>query len=290
MADQFRIQYAFGCAIFAIIFAVFQKRIPAMVYLLFVVPNLAKLIPFYMSDQNAVPSPHNTSYSALLINVNTESGDPDLVVELVNQTSPDFVVFEEVNDRWMDQLESLHRHYPYRIALPREDNFGIALFSKFEPTLKKIISIGISEAPSVVASYEINKKAITILGTHPVPLYGGQYSAWRNAQLSGISNALQHYSPPYLVLGDLNVTPWSYHFKQLLKTADLKDSLKGRGLQPSWPTCLPILWIPIDHCLFSSGIEIVKRQLQNNVGSDHYSLLVNFLLTRDHFTDDRTMI
>ena len=38
----------------------------------------------------------------------------------------------EVNERWLAAFESISEEYPYRVVRPRNDNFGIALLSRFE--------------------------------------------------------------------------------------------------------------------------------------------------------------
>jgi len=83
---------------------------------------------------------------------------------------------------------------------------------------------------------------------------------------------------PLLLLGDLNVTPWNHHFKKLLRHTGLKDSTQGYGVQPTWPTYYPWLWIPIDHCLYSSSIHVVGRKVGEHVGSDHYPVIIDFAI------------
>jgi endonuclease/exonuclease/phosphatase (EEP) superfamily protein YafD len=80
------------------------------------------------------------------------------------------------------------------------------------------------------------------------------------------------------VLGDLNVSPWSWHFRRLVRESGLRDSMRGWGVQPSWPTFNPLLRIPLDHALHSPGIRIADRQTGRRVGSDHYPLVIDFLL------------
>lgn len=79
-----------------------------------------------------------------------------------------------------------------------------------------------------------------------------------------------------MLLGDLNVTPWSKHFQQLLDRTGLLDSSSGYGVQPSWPNFSWLLRIPIDHCLHSSDIVIDQRKVGPDVGSDHYPIIVDF--------------
>ena len=81
-------------------------------------------------------------------------------------------------------------------------------------------------------------------------------------------------------MGDLNVSPWSAEFRQLLKDSQLRDSTKGFGLQPTWPTHVRLMQIPIDHLLYSSDIKIIDRRVGPNIGSDHYPLIVDLQIPK----------
>ena len=88
-------------------------------------------------------------------------------------------------------------------------------------------------------------------------------------------------SEPTILLGDLNTTPWSHHFRRLLKQTRLLDSLRGHGVQGSWPSFLPApLRIPIDHVLHSPEVAITGRAIGPDANSDHLPVIVDFGLLR----------
>ncbi len=69
-------------------------------------------------------------------------------------------------------------------------------------------------------------------------------------------------------------TPWSPHFRRLLRDSELRDVARGRGLSPTWyPTPLP-LGIPIDHVLVSDEIGVAQREVGPDLGSDHRAVRV----------------
>jgi len=59
----------------------------------------------------------------------------------------------------------------------------------------------------------------------------------------------------------------------------LKDSSLGWGIQPTWPAMFLPLRIPIDHCLVSPDLKIVRRKIGRDIGSDHLPLLVDLGLS-----------
>lgn len=54
----------------------------------------------------------------------------------------------------------------------------------------------------------------------------------------------------------------------------LVNSLRCRGLQPSWPAALGPLGIPIDHLLHGPELATVGRERGPAFGSDHRMLHV----------------
>jgi len=206
--------------------------------------------------------------------VHTANRRHDLVRALIGECEPDLIVLEEVDHEWMTALLGLHTAYPHVCQQPREDNFGIALFSRVPLGSAQIIHLGEAGVPSVTARVDLAGKPVLVLGTHPVPPWGSEGSRLRNQQLESIPGFLAPWKGLVILVGDLNTTPWSHHFESLIRDAELVDSSRGFGLQPSWPSDLLPLRIPIDHCLLSADLRTVSRELGPRIGSDHLPLLV----------------
>jgi endonuclease/exonuclease/phosphatase (EEP) superfamily protein YafD len=81
-----------------------------------------------------------------------------------------------------------------------------------------------------------------------------------------------------IVLGDLNATPWTADFRDLVDRADLRNSQLGFGVQGSWPTWFPPAMIPIDHALHTEGLSVIDRSLGEHHGSPHRALRVEYAL------------
>lgn len=183
------------------------------------------------------------------------------------------LVLEEISAEWISDLRTLTNVYPHSITQPRDDNFGIGVFSKLPLVEGEVCYIGSAGVPSIVATVDAGHSTFRLLATHPLPPGGREYSRRRDEQLELLPDYIQ--SPlPVLLLGDLNVTPWSFHFRRLLARSGLRDSAKGFGVQPTWPSFSMPLRIPIDHCLHSAEIVVVDRRIGRSVSSDHYPLII----------------
>jgi len=191
----------------------------------------------------------------------------------IESSSADVVFLMEVNHRWMAELEALKERYPHHLALPREDNFGVALFSRIPWTRHEVKWLGHADVPSVEIELAHQGHDLVLIGTHPLPPVGGPYSQMRNEQLRELAKHVASLSKPVLVVGDLNTTPWSAGMRQLTASGHLGF----RSLAPPWtPTWRAgsIFGIPIDHALCTAPLVIAERSVGSDFGSDHRPLLV----------------
>ena len=276
LCSHFRLQYLVILTICSILCLALRQHRTAVIFLVFAGMNLATVLPLYIATGDRPPEGTPT-IRVLLLNVNTRQGDFFKVRRLIADKNPDLVILEEVSDLWLAGLKSINASYPYSISRPREDNFGIALFSRF-PLDGKVVDFEPGGVPSIVATVVIEKKRLQVIATHPLPPIGRLYSEHRNNQLALLPSYISA-SLPVILAGDLNTTPWNYYFKKLLRQSGLKDSSRGYGIQPTWPNNNPLLRIPIDHLLHSSDIRIVDRYTGGDVSSDHYPVIVDLWIS-----------
>lgn len=253
----------------------FAARTSAAIVLIAVVAlNLIEIVPLYIhSPRNAPVSPYN-KIRLMSVNVNTANKRHEDLVNQIVSADPDILLLMEVNDKWVAALDDLRKTYPHSVIYPQEDNFGIALFSKNEPTISKVSISGQYRIPHTLTKISIGSSELTILGIHTLPPVSDGNSSDRNLTLQKIAEFTKNTDSHIVVMGDLNVTPWSKHFKKLLLDGKLRNSQKGYGIQPTWPAQNIFMRIPIDHCLTSEGIAVFSRQTGSAFGSDHFPIIV----------------
>ena len=89
------------------------------------------------------------------------------------------------------------------------------------------------------------------------------------------------FTDPRVVLGDCNATRWTQAFREMLAASGLVDTADGAGWQPTWPVSLPaLLRIPIDHVLVEPTLQVRRRWIGPETGSDHLPVYVEFDLPR----------
>ena len=180
-----------------------------------------------------------------------------------------------MNDRWLDALGELEGRYPHRLERPREDNFGIALLSRFPFDQMETRPLGY-DVEAILARFTLGSLPTAVVLAHPVPPVGGFAARLRNRQLAALA-ALRAEDPAseFILLGDLNTSPWSAPYRRLEAAAGLRNAARGLGWFPSWPAWAPWLRIPIDHCLLSPGLRATDFRLGPDTGSDHFPVLVH---------------
>lgn len=253
------------------------------------IANGLALAPWYLHGKDISPVPSQLRvYDA---NVYTANTHYEKVLAEIHREKPDLILLEEINAAWLDALAPLRKSYPYVLACPREDNFGIVLFSKLPFVNSRVEYFGKAQLPSLVATVPVQSENVLVIGTHSLPPSTQENFVERNEQLAKIADFINTQSRPVLLLGDLNMTPWSADYKKLIVATGLRNARMGYGLQASWPTHLPLLprrlmppfRIPIDHALYSKHFVVADYRRGRDIGSDHLPLLVDFGL-REKFS------
>jgi len=281
LASHFRVQYFLFFVVLAICCAIGRKPRMTLAAVALAAVNAAPVCAFlFPRVPFAADGTHGAPIRAVLINVNTQQGNPERVMEMVRRVQPDILALEEIDDAWVKSLDPVFQQYHYKKIETRDDNFGIGLLSKIPFVSANVESIGKAGVPSIVAELAVDGKNVTLITTHPPPPRGAEYSANRNDQLEQLAARAAKIHGPAILLGDLNVTPWSYHYREMIRVSRLTDSAAGRTITATWPTFLHSFGIPLDHCFHSSEVVITSRQVGGHDGSDHYPLIVSFALKK----------
>lgn len=278
LTSHFRVQYLVVSVGVSFIY-LFRRRCAAFcATLATALVNLAVIAPIIWFAPERSPTSSADRIRAVLVNVHRANRQFDRVRDFLLLSRPDIAVLEEVDSTWLRELSRLRDLFPHWIEEPRDDDFGIALLSRYPVEQHEIIFLGESDVPSILARLLVRGQRLTVLATHPLPPGGRDYSLLRNQQLAAIGSRLRMETGPRILIGDLNTTPWNHHFQRLLEASGMLDSTRGFGLQPTWPADLPLMRIPLDHFLHSGEMIVIKRSIGPAVGSDHLPLVVEFEL------------
>jgi endonuclease/exonuclease/phosphatase (EEP) superfamily protein YafD len=276
LVSHFRVQYVAVMLVLLAIFATTSRWVLAATLLPLLTLNILPVLPYMASEQPAAGPVGSVTLAS--INLWSRNDDSDSVLALLDAERPDVVVLQELTPDWASATAALAADYPYRVLRARPDNFGLALLSRYPIVRQRVIQLAGEAEPAIQATLQLGTRQLDVLGVHPVTPKSAELARRRNRQLAAIGELAAATPRPLAVLGDFNATPWSPHFRRLLEKAQLRDAARGRGLDFTWPTFVPLLGIPIDHCLVSDQVKVLKQWRGPFIGSDHYPLFTEIAI------------
>jgi endonuclease/exonuclease/phosphatase (EEP) superfamily protein YafD len=201
------------------------------------------------------------------------------VIDFIARERPDAVLLAEVTAEWERALASLSEQYAHRYVTRGRRGRGLVLLSRWP--MQAAVLAGFSDVePAVSATLQINGASVQLFCVHTSWPLGPRSSALRDRQLQRVGEFARCESRPLIVLGDLNVSPFSQRFQALLALGNLKSASQGFGWQPTWPTFLPPAGIQIDHALTGAGVVVTNFRRGASVGSDHLPIVIDCAVQR----------
>jgi endonuclease/exonuclease/phosphatase (EEP) superfamily protein YafD len=273
--SHFKLQYLLGSLAFAMYFALRRQWRWLCAAILCASVSGFSVVPWYLPKASASVDKSPRRLRALLSNIFVDNRRYDQFLDFVRAENPDLLFVQEVTAPWADALGKIRDRYPYGAIRAAEDPGGLAALSRTpliglqEPWFEKDNLLGYE------LEMDLGGQTLHVLTAHPPPPVGKVNSETRNRFFSLLAERARSLSAPRIVIGDLNVTMWSPAYKGLISRADLVNAREGFGVIPTWPTIIPFMRIPIDHCLVSRDIRVTGVRAGPFVGSDHYPLIVD---------------
>jgi endonuclease/exonuclease/phosphatase (EEP) superfamily protein YafD len=274
----FRVQYAVLLLVAGLLSLALRDVVAGAVALALVVVNVATVAPHW-TPRPTPPVVGSDAVHLLFANVDVSNHDHRATLAYLQRVDADVVGLTELSPAWLGALRPVLRRYPYRLTAVEDDAYGIGLFSK-RPLRGRIEHLPADGPASVVASFALAGRRVTLVVTHPHTPFGPHAGGLHQRQLRALAAARPAWGPRALVCGDLNTPPWSGPLRSLMRKAHLADSHRGYGFEWSWPSWFWPLGVPIDNCLVSPGLAVTKRTRGPSLGSDHYPLEVELRATR----------
>jgi endonuclease/exonuclease/phosphatase (EEP) superfamily protein YafD len=278
--SHFRVQYSVAALFLAVALWSLRRRMPAVLVLVVAAVNLWFVAPHLVGVAQATTTAGESANPVRVLSVNVFGFNEDFerVLRYVRAENPDVLIVLEVTPEWADAIRKLSPDYAYEWIHPGDLRSGIAVLSRDVPSTASELDLGGTGEPSLILTLHTAEGPLSILGTHLYWPLGERVSAVRNRQMRTLAQIARTHAGPLVIAGDLNVTPFSPHFTQLLRDGRLRNC--APGLQPTWPARLPFLFITIDHCLASEGVRVDDFRVGEYVGSDHYPIVMDVAVTR----------
>ena len=200
--------------------------------------------------------------------------DPDFVISLV--------YIDDVINKILEVILSKHKGINKASVKPEYTRFGykeiegfpmgIGVVSKYPIIYRQVVHIDSPKSGYAHLKLLVDEKILNVVAVHPPSPRTQALWHRRNKVLAQVSLLLNDLKEPWLVVGDLNIVPWSNY----IAINQGKWCYTALGHYYSWtatekgPSAL--MGLPIDHCVTSPDINIHTLQVTPFVGSDHLLL------------------
>jgi endonuclease/exonuclease/phosphatase (EEP) superfamily protein YafD len=273
---NFRAQYVVVLLVLGLVIAASRWRRTGLGILSVALVNLLFVAPLYVGSPGdpVAGAPDLRVMSLNLLSTNESYNE---VIEYIEAAEPDVVLLHEASRPWEVALDS--SGLDYEVVRGRSDNliFGTLVLARDE---LEAVSYGFAEGAARAIALEYQPEGwtvpVSILSSHPLAPTTADRADLRDAQLAFAADWASEQEGAFLVVGDLNASPWSWPFRRLVAEGSLRNSQIGFGLQASFPAdSWFLLRVPIDHLLHSDQLRVRDRHLGPTLGSDHFPLIVD---------------
>jgi len=237
------------------------------------------------------PPKADDSIKLLIFNVYMHNRDSDKILKSITTHQPDLIFLVETDYWWSDQVAILKEDYPFSMAHPVDNTYGMLLFSKYDLTESKVEYLMEDDIPSFHTKITLpSGQKVQFYGLHPKPPVPGEslQSTERDAELLMVGKKVRHQKMPVLVAGDLNDVAWSYTSKLFLRISELLDPRVGRGFYNSFHARNILFRCPLDHVFHSNHFKLVSLKRLSACGSDHFPILIELCYQEDATKQQKT--
>ncbi|MFN4147819.1 MAG: endonuclease/exonuclease/phosphatase family protein, partial [Runella sp.] len=229
---HFRVQY-FGIGVLLMLYFVFQKRWFLSFLALFVVAFNGYLVKsIFDTSQKGKKTEYD--FRVFHANILYKNKDFSLLTAQINQLNPDFISINEGTPEFEAYFQRhFSRSYHYLFKTSAKDNTFVMLAAK-QPMTANVVVVKNTQG-IILAETQIKGKSLRLIACHAYNPTRLQIDfLTRNRQLNKIAEIAKENTKPTLVVGDLNITPWSVFYQRMLTHSGLSNCRDGFGWQPTW--------------------------------------------------------
>lgn len=236
-----------------------------------------------VSASDAQRSDAGRQVRLLAANVKKSNRDYDRLIDLIQDRNPDIVMAIETDQKWIDALKpALGEAFAHWVDVPRDNGYGICLFSKLELSDATVRDLIIEGIPSIRVQVSLrNDEIFRLYVVHPEPPVIDHDTKGRDSELAmvGLEAANDHL--PAVVAGDLNDVAWSTTTRQFQRLSGLLDPRVGRGFFNTFSATMPWMRWPLDHLFHDPRFRLVEMTRLPKIGSDHFPMWFVLALADD---------
>jgi endonuclease/exonuclease/phosphatase (EEP) superfamily protein YafD len=274
---HFRFYFLLAQAVLALIFLHSRRRALLLATLALAVPNAWYVVPYLtpLALGTTASAGDRADVEIVAVNLNYRNDDHNAMRAYLESVSPDVIVAAEMTGAWREALRHLDVEYPHQIGRWRSDSWGLWVYSRLPFVAAELLDLGVPDSVQGRVVIGTDAQELEIFAVHLQSPTNPERAAKRNTQLAELARLAVLSARPTIIVGDLNITPFSPHFGRFLERARVVDARKPAGFHFTWPAHPLPVWIPIDHALADRSVNVTRVRRGRDAGSDHYPLEVS---------------
>lgn len=238
----------------------------------------ASVLIVHWAPRSAVAVNSPPPLRAISLNLGKQNKRLDLVTSLIERERPALVALIEIDETELQVLQPVMAAY-HKAEFVGDSGFGVALYSLDPMISADLVKLAGEPYPALVANINRAGREITAVVAHPPPPVNARWAKAHGRQIDALHALIRDGADkPVIVLADLNTSPWAPAFRRLISGLGLINASTGFAYAPTWPAALGVFGIPIDYCLVSRSVSVIRYRTGPDVGSDHRPIIVDLLL------------
>ena len=215
--------------------------------------------------------------SILVSNVLTPNRSSEKLIVHVHKNQPDMLLTLETDMYWENELKELEVDYPFSVKIPKDNFYGMHLYSKLKLEEIEVKYIIENDIPSIHGYVRLaSGKKIKIHCLHPKPPSPTENdtSTNRDAELLFVGRDVKKDQESVLLFGDLNDVAWSRTTQLFQKLSGLMDPRIGRGFFNTFHTGYALFRWPLDHVFHTNDFTLIEITRLTSIDSDHFPMYI----------------
>ena len=271
-----------GCLLYFVRKQSFLKKILLPVLLFTIAFQVYNILPYTPLVAKSVPKSllqdDKNAVSVMVANVYMKNHKHQKLINLVQKYKPDVLITLETNQLWQQALRPLEQEYPYSVKIPKENTYGMHLYSKLPLQDTEVKYWLDKDVPSVKTIIRLrNGQDVLLYALHPKPPVPTEQenSKLRDAEIIIVANRVAKSEQPVIVAGDFNDVAWSATTQLFQDVSGMYDPRIGRGMFNTYNAKNPLLRWPLDHIFHSGQFQVIRIERLPSIHSDHFPIYID---------------
>lgn len=276
LLTHFRVQYAVAGAVLALALAMFRRWVGAGISLALGLAHAVPVLSLFVAPPST-DAPTRPNVKVVTMNLRHRFADVEATRRLIRAERPDIVILTEYLADHVPMMDSLRDILPHRAGTPPRGKFDTVLLSRMPIVWSRIYrptgpSFPVVEARLCPAPGD-QAACFTLIALHAPRSEFARGTRQKKVFELVAQRAVSVADGRVIVVGDLNTTPYSPRYRDLVADGGLRDAAVGSPWRTTWISRFPPFGLTLDHVLVGPALTPFARRVAGDIGSDHFPVI-----------------